>query len=143
VPDGLTIPGDDNVTLVHSRLGSWSLRLDVHYHYTSSAALDCDKPEAETEITPRDVPVFLKSGCDSLNSSRRDHEDSPARSEHCHANCPACRVNCEATFRALSHPQIKFDSSIDLTPTQRPPWTGTARHHPKSCGWRAIFSSHR
>jgi hypothetical protein len=117
MPDRLTIPGDDDVTLVHSRLGSRSLRLDVHYHYTSSAALDCDKSEAETEITPRDVPVFLKSRCDSLNSSGRNHEDSPAWSEHCHANRLACRVNCETTFRTLSHAQIKFDSRIDLTTT--------------------------
>ena len=60
------------VTLVHARLGSWSLRLHVHYHYTSSATLNRDKLEAEAEIAPRDVAVLLKPRRDTLNSSRRE-----------------------------------------------------------------------
>jgi hypothetical protein len=112
--DGLTVPGNDDIALVHARLGSWSLRLDLHRHYTSSAALDGDKLEAEAEITPRNVPVLLKSCRDTLNSSRRDNEDSAPRSEHRHADRPACRVNGKTAFRIPPHAQIKFDPSIDL-----------------------------
>jgi hypothetical protein len=48
--DWLTIPGDDDVALIHARLGSWSSRLDLHHHHTASALLDHDKLEAETKI---------------------------------------------------------------------------------------------
>src|SRR5262249_36138224 len=115
--DGLTVPADDNVALVHARLGSRSLRLDLHYHDTSSAALDRDKLETEAEIAPRDVAVLLKPRRDTLNSSRRDNEDPAARSEHRHADRPACRVNGKAPFGTLPHTQIKFDPRIDLTAT--------------------------
>jgi hypothetical protein len=117
VTDRLTIPGDDDVALVHARLGCWSLRLDLHYHDTSSAALDRHKLEAEAEIAPRDVPVLLKSRCNALNGSRWDNEDSAARSEHRHAYRPAGRVNGKTPFRTLPHAQIKFDPSIDLAAT--------------------------
>ncbi len=50
--DRLAIPNDDNVALEHARLGSWSLRLDLHHHHASSTAVDADKLEAETEIAP-------------------------------------------------------------------------------------------
>jgi len=115
--DGLTVPANDDVALVHARLGSWSSRLHVHYHYTSSTALDGDKLEAEAEIAPRDVPVLLKPRRDTLNSSRGDNQDSPTRSEHCHPDRPACRVNGETAFRIPPHAQIKFDPSINLTAT--------------------------
>src|SRR5262249_59280093 len=38
-----TVPANNDVALVHACLGAWSLRLHVHYHYTSSAALNGDK----------------------------------------------------------------------------------------------------
>ena len=117
VADGLIIPGDDDVALVYTRLGAWSLRLDIHYHYTSFAALNCDMLETEAEIATRDVAVFLKSRRDTLNSSRRDNEDTPARSEHCHADCRAACVNSKTAFSTLPHAQIKFDPSIDFTAT--------------------------
>ena len=113
--DGLTVPADDDVALLHPRLGSWPLWLNVHHHYTPSAALDGDKLEAEAEIAPRDVPVLLKPRCDTLNSSRRDNEDSPARSKYCHPDRSARRIKGETTFGTPPHAQIKFDPSIDLT----------------------------
>jgi hypothetical protein len=118
------------------------LRLYVHYHYTSSATLDGDKLEAEAEIAPRDVAVLLKSRRDTLNSSRRDNEDTAARSENRHADRPARPINGETAFRTLPHAQIKFDSSVDLTATQRPPRADTTGHHAQCCGWRTVFSSH-
>src|SRR5215470_5386479 len=96
--DGLAVPANDDVALVHARLGSWSLRLHVHYHYTSSATLDGDKLEAEAEVAPRDVTVLFKSRRDTLNSSRRDNEDTAVRSENRHANRPACPINGETAF---------------------------------------------
>jgi hypothetical protein len=101
--DGLTVPSNDGVALVYARLGSWSLRLHVHYHYTSSATLNRDKLEAEAKIAPRDVAVLLKPRRDALNSSRRDNKDSPARSEHRHADRPASRINGETAFGTLPH----------------------------------------
>jgi hypothetical protein len=115
--DGLTVPADDSVALVHARLGSGSLSLDLHYHDTSSAALDRDLLETEAEIPSRDVAVLLKPRRDTLNSNRWDNEDPAARSEHCHANRTACRVNGKAAFGTLPHAQIKFDPSTDLTAT--------------------------
>jgi hypothetical protein len=41
--DRLTVPGDDDVALQHPRLGSWSLRFDLHHHHASSTILDADK----------------------------------------------------------------------------------------------------
>src|SRR6516225_93974 len=119
--DGLTVPGNDDVALVHARFCSWPLRLQVHYHYTSSAALNRDKLEAEAEIAPRYVAVLLKSRADALNSGRRDNEDTLPRSEHRHAYRPARRINSETAFRTPPHTQIKFDPSVDLTAAQRPP----------------------
>src|SRR5262245_63670433 len=104
--DGLTVPANDDVALVHARLGSRSLRLHVHYHHTSSATLDGDKLEAEAEIAPRDVAVLLKSRPDTLNSSRRDNDDTAARSENRHADRPARRLNGNTSFRTLPHAQI-------------------------------------
>jgi hypothetical protein len=141
--DGLTVPGDDDIALVHARFGSRSFRLDFHYHYPSSAAFNGDKLEAEAKIAPRNAPVLLKPRCDTLNRSRRDNEDTPARSEHRHADHPACRINGNAAFRTLPHTQIKFDPSIDLTATQRPPWADTTRDHAHSCSWRTVFSTDR
>jgi hypothetical protein len=115
--DGLTVPSDDNVALVHARLGAWSLRVDVHYHYTSSATLNCNKLEADAEIASRNVPVLLKPRRNTLNSSRWDHEDAPARSENRHADRPAGRINGNTAFRIPPHAQIKFDPSIDLAAT--------------------------
>jgi hypothetical protein len=140
--DGLTVPANDDVALVHARLGSWSLRLHVHYHYTSSATLDGDKLEAEAEIASRDLAVLLKSSRDTLNSSRRDNEDTAARSENGHADRPARPINGETAFRTLPHAQIKFDSSVDLTATQRPPRADTTGHHAHSCSWRTVFGAY-
>jgi hypothetical protein len=139
--DGLTVPSNDNVALVHARLGSWSLRLHVHYHYASSATLNRDKLEAKAEIAPRDVAVLLKSRGDTINSSRGDNEDTPSRSEHRHADRPARRINSETAFRTLPHTQIKFDPGIDLTATQRPPRADTTRDYAHSCSWRTVFST--
>ena len=61
--------------------------------------------------------MLLKSRRDTLNSSRWDNEDTPARSEHCHADRPAARINGKTAFRTLPHAQIKFDPSIDLAAT--------------------------
>jgi hypothetical protein len=140
--DGLTVPSNDDVALVHARLGSWSLRLHVHYHYASSATLNRDKLEAKAEIAPRDVAVLLKSRGDMLNSSRWDNEDTPPRSEHRHADRPARRINSETAFRTLPHAQIKFDPGTDLTATQRPPRADTTRDHAQCCGWSAVISTH-
>jgi hypothetical protein len=117
------------------------LRLHVHYHYTSSATLDGDKLEAEAEIAPRDVPMLLKSRGDTLNSSRRDNEDTPPRSEHRHADRSTRRINSGTAFGTLPHPQIKFDPSVDLTAAQRPPRADTTRDHAHSCSWRTVFST--
>jgi hypothetical protein len=111
------IPGGDDVALVHTRLGSWSLRLDLHHHHASSTALDRDKLEAEAEIASRDVAVFLKPRRDALNRGGRYHEDAPARSENRHANRSARRLNGKTAFRTLPHAQIKFDPSIDRAAT--------------------------
>src|SRR5260370_35837338 len=111
------MPGDDNVALVHSWLSSGSLRLDVHHHHASFTTLDRDKLEAEAEIAPRDVSVFLKPRRDTLNGDGRDHEDAPARSKHRHPNRPTRRLNGETAFRTLPPCQLKFDPSIDLAPT--------------------------
>ena len=54
VADGLIIPGDDDVALVYARFGARSLRLDIHHHYTSFAALDRDMLETEAEIATRE-----------------------------------------------------------------------------------------
>src|SRR5262249_46396726 len=105
------------------------------------AALDGDKLEAKTEVAPRDVAVLLKSCCDTLNSSRRDNEDTPARPEHRHADRPAHRINSETAFRSLPHAQLKFDPGLDLTATQRPPRADTTRDDAHSCSWRTIFST--
>ena len=140
--DGLTVPGDDDIPLVHARLGSWSFRLDLHHHDTSCATFDHDKLEAKSEITPRDVPVLLKSRCDTLNGSRRDHKDASARPEHCHADYPTDRVNGKPAFRTLPHAQIKLDPSLDLTTSEGRPWAGTAGHHAKCSGWRTSFRAH-
>src|SRR6516165_8584009 len=108
--DGLTVPANDDVALMHARLGSWSLKLHVHYHYTSSATLDGDKLEAEAEIAPRDVAVLLKSRRDTLNSSRRDNEDTAARSENRHADCPSRPINGEtALHSAACADQVRFE----------------------------------
>jgi hypothetical protein len=108
--DRLTVPGDDDVALVHTSLGSWSLRFDVHDHHASSTALDRDQLEADTEITPRDVSIFLKPRRDTLNGGGRDHKDAPARSEHCHTHHPALRTNGKTAFGTLPHAEIKFVS---------------------------------
>jgi hypothetical protein len=115
--DGLTVPSDNNVALVHARLCAWSLRVDVHYHYTSSATLNCNKLEADAEIAPRNVSVLLKPRRNTLNSSRWDHEDAPTRSENRHADRPPSRINRNTAFRIPPHAQIKFDPSIDLAAT--------------------------
>jgi predicted metalloprotease len=114
VTDRFAIPRDDDVALVNAGHGSWSLRLDFHHHHASSAILDRDKLEAEAQITTRNVSVFLKPRCDTLNGSRWNYEDATARSEHRHANRPARCVNGKTAFRTLPHAQIKFDPSIDL-----------------------------
>jgi hypothetical protein len=142
VTDRLAIPGDDDVALVHAGLGSWSLRLDFHHHHASSAILDGDKLEAEAQITPRDVSVFLKPRCDTLNGSRRNYEDATARSEHRHANRSARRLNGKTAFRTPPHAQIKFDPSVDLTATQGPPRAGAAGNYAKCRDWRTVFSTH-
>jgi hypothetical protein len=140
--DGLTVPRDDDVALMHARLGPWSLGLHIHYHYTSSATLNRDKLEAEAEIAPRNVAVLFKPRRDALNSSRRDNKNTPARSEYRHADRPAVRINGKTAFGTLPHVQIKFDPNIDLAATQGPPWAGTARHHAQCCGWRTVISTH-
>jgi hypothetical protein len=142
MPDGLTIPSNYSVALVHARLGCWSLRLHVHYHYTSSATLNRDKLEAEAEIASRDVAVLLNPCRNALNSSRRDNEDTPARTEHRHADRPAGRINGKTAFSTLPHAQIEFDPSIDLAATQGPPWACTARHHAQCCSRRAVIGTH-
>jgi hypothetical protein len=139
--DGLTVPSNDDVALMHARLGSRSLRLHVHYHYASSATLNRDKLEAKAEIAPRDVAVLLKSRGDTLNSSRWDNEDTPAWSEYRHADRPACRINRKTAFGTPPHAQIKFDPSIDLAATQGPPRANTTRDHAHSCSWRTVFST--
>jgi hypothetical protein len=141
VSDGLTVPGNNDVALVHASFCSWSLRLQVHYHYTSFATPNRDKLEAEPEIAPRDVPMLLKPCGDTLSSSRRYNEDTPPRSEHRHADRPTRRINSETAFGTLPHAQIKFDPSVDLTATQRPPRADTTRDYAHSCSGRTIFST--
>jgi hypothetical protein len=116
------------------------LRLHIHYHQTSSTALSGDQLEAEAEMASQDATVLLKACRDTLNSSRRDDEDTPARSEYRHADRPAGRINGNTAFRAPSHAQIEFDPSIDLAATQGPPRAGTAGYHSQCCGWPTVFS---
>jgi hypothetical protein len=111
----LSIPGDDDVALMHARLGPWPFRIDAHHHHASSTSLRRDKLEAETEIAARNMAVFLKPRRDTFNGGGRDHEDAPARSEHRHANRAARSLNGETTFGTPPHAKIKFDPSIDLT----------------------------
>jgi hypothetical protein len=127
--DRLTVPANDDVALVHGRLGAWSLRVDVHYHYTSSATLNRYKLEAEAQIAPRDVPVLLKPRRNTLNSSRWDNKDASAGSENRHADRPAGRIKGNTAFRTPPHAQFKFDPRIDLAAAQGPPWAGAAGHH--------------
>ena len=65
--------------------------------------------EAETEIASRDVAVLLKSHRDTLNSTRRDNEDTAARSENRHADRPARPINGETAFRTR---RMRRSSSI-------------------------------
>jgi hypothetical protein len=140
--DRFTIPAHNDVALVHACLGSWPSRLDVHHHHASSTTLDRDKLKTEAEIAARNMSILLQPRCNTLNSRGRNDENAPARSENRHANRPACRIDGKTTFGALPHTQIKFDPRIDLAPTQGVPGAGTARHHAKRGGWRAIFSTH-
>jgi hypothetical protein len=61
--------------------------------------------------------MLLEPRRNTLNSSRWDNEDAPARSENRHADRPAGRINGNTAFRPPRHAQIKFDPSIDLAAT--------------------------
>jgi hypothetical protein len=112
--DRLTVPADDNIALLHARLGSWSLRFDLHHHDASSTAFDGDKLKAEAKVAPRDMSILLKPRRDALDGSRRNDKDAAARSIHRHAKSPTGCVNGKTTFGTPAHAQIKLDPRVDL-----------------------------